>query len=372
MLDQAVTSLLVGGSISAAMFLPVLIWQYRRYGAFLPGRTLWTVVTFVYTTALITYTLFPLPDMSGDYCATHPRVYVLDPTIYFREMAARLAGLPLTEVLLSWDMLQMVFNVALFVPLGVILSDFLVIKARWGIPLGLGVSLLVEATQFTGNWGLVECAYRVADVNDLMTNTLGTAVGYLIALLIPRFIARPEYLRKRRNQARPVTVARRWTGMLLDVVYYGTTWMVAMTIVSVWVLWDSRQPLMSPDGVLQPAVAIGWNTAHVIVTALLVVLPAVTGCRASLGQRTVYLQPVAASKWRLFARMMAVQGALTIIGALHLVAFGVLMVWALADVISVLVTRRGLSCVVSGCQMVDSRADAEPAPVTRTLADSMV
>lgn len=371
-LDQAVTSLLVGGSISALMFLPVLIWQYRRYGAFLPGRTLWTVVTFVYTTALITYTLFPLPDTSGDFCATHPQVYVLDPTLYFREMAQRLAGLPIAEILLSWDMLQMVFNVALFIPLGVILSDFLVIKARWGIPAGLGVSLLVEATQFTANWGLVDCPYRVADVNDLITNTTGTAVGYLIALLIPRFVARPAYLRKRRLHARPVTVWRRWTGMGLDVVYFGATWMLAMTVASVGALFLSGEPLVDQDGGASRAALIAWDAAHYLVVVAVVVLPALIGNQASLGQRTVYLQPAARSRWQLFWRMFVVQGALVIIGPMTLIGFGVLLVWTLIAVLSVLFTRRGLSCVLSGCRLVDSRADDEPAPNAEALADSVV
>lgn len=360
MIDQAINSLRIGGIISVVMFIPVLIWQYRRYGAFQPGRTLWTVLSYIYLTALIAYTLFPMPDMSGDYCAAHPRVYVVDPTLYFREMAERLAGQSWQTVLLSWDVLQTVFNVALFVPLGVLFSDFLVMKARWGIPAGLGVSLLIEATQFTGNWGLMPCSYRVADVNDLITNTTGTAVGYLIALLIPRFIARPEYLRKRRLQARPVTIARRWTGMMLDASYFSASWMLAMTIASIAAFMLSEQPLVASDGSVGDSTRLAWNLANGMVLLLLVIVPGVVGSGASLGQRTVYLRPEG-PRWRRIMRMLVVQGAVVIIGQVSLIAAAVMALWLVVNVFSVLVTRRGLSCVISGCQLVDARASSVPA-----------
>lgn len=362
MLNQAFDSIIVGGAISVAMFLPVLIWQYRRYGAFQPARTLWTIVTFVYTTALITYTLFPLPDMTGDYCATHPQVFVLDPTIYFREMAQRLAGLGLSEALLTWDVLQMVFNVALFVPLGVILSDFVELKAGWAIPVGLGVSLLVEATQFTGNWGLMPCAYRVADVNDLITNTTGTVVGYLIALLIPRFITSPAQLRARRLQARPVTVWRRWTGMLLDLTYWTICWVSAMSVVSIAVFVITGQSFTDAAGNPRPQVVLVWNLTHVLLAILLIVLPTLIGNGASLGQRTVYLRPVG-GRWRLIARALVVQGVAVCLPALGLAASGLGLLWVGVAVVSVLATRRGLSCVITGCQLMDARAGATTAPL---------
>lgn len=364
MLDQAITSLLVGGAISVVLFIPVLIWQYRRYGAFQPARTIWTVVTFVYVTALITYTLFPLPDMSGDYCATHPQVYVLDPTLYFREMAERLAGASPTEVMLSWEMLQMVFNVALFVPLGAILSDFVVLRARWGVPVGLGVSLLVEATQFTGNWGLMACPYRVADVNDLITNTLGTAVGYLVALLIPRFVARPGYLRMRRLQARPVTVWRRWTGMLLDAGYWAISWWVVNAAAGMVLFFVTGRPLVDETGSPEAATLVVWYAVAALSLLVMVLLPALIGNGASLGQRTVWLTPLANARWRLLARALAVQGLAVIAFLLPLPVAGVVLVWVVAAVISVLFARRGLSCVVTGCRMVDVRADPAEALAT--------
>ena len=65
-------------------------------------------------------------------------------------------------------------NIAVFLPLGLLLS-----AAGWRIlptvALGLGISLTVEITQYVLDVG------RTADINDLVTNTSGAALGWAIA-----------------------------------------------------------------------------------------------------------------------------------------------------------------------------------------------
>ena len=82
-------------------------------------------------------------------------------------------------------------NVLLFVPLGVFLPllDRRYRAAKNTVLFGFGLSLAMELLQiFT---------YRATDVNDLITNTLGTLVGYGIAtILVGRF---PELPRKGRD-----------------------------------------------------------------------------------------------------------------------------------------------------------------------------
>lgn len=72
---------------------------------------------------------------------------------------------------------QSILNVFLFLPLGFFLpllwEDFK--KFRFTLLTGFGLSLTIEVLQlFT---------FRVTDVNDLITNTLGTVLGYLLARL---------------------------------------------------------------------------------------------------------------------------------------------------------------------------------------------
>ena len=48
---------------------------------------------------------------------------------------------------------------------------------------GFGLSLTVELTQLTGLWGLYPCPYRQFDVDDLILNTTGVALGFAVVRL---------------------------------------------------------------------------------------------------------------------------------------------------------------------------------------------
>jgi glycopeptide antibiotics resistance protein len=78
---------------------------------------------------------------------------------------------------------QVVLNTLLFVPLGVLVWRRTVRQAAL---LGFGVSLLIEITQLTGNFGTAPFVYRIFDVDDLMTNTAGAALGWILATAITR------------------------------------------------------------------------------------------------------------------------------------------------------------------------------------------
>ena len=60
------------------------------------------------------------------------------------------------------------------------------------VVIGCAVSCLIEATQYTGLFGVVPCTYRVVDIDDVIMNTLGTYVG---VRLLPRVARRSWFMR---------------------------------------------------------------------------------------------------------------------------------------------------------------------------------
>ena len=78
---------------------------------------------------------------------------------------------------------QLFFNIAMFIPLGVLTAGCL----RWGLRAstlaGFGLSLFIELSQLSSNWGLAPCPYRTFDVDDLINNTAGALIGALAVML---------------------------------------------------------------------------------------------------------------------------------------------------------------------------------------------
>jgi len=356
MIQQALQSALAGLIVAVICLVPYLIYQYRRYGQFSASRLVWMVALLVYGTALAAYTLFPLPSVA--WCAVpHPGLLELDPTVYFRDMwQMHAAGTSWTGVATSWTVLQMVLNVLLFMPLGVIVRHLWKLGVARATLLGLGISLLIELTQLTGNWFTAPCAYRVADVNDVWTNTLGAFVGAVLALLTPRLAADAGVLEAMRNLAKPVTRGRRWAGMLFDAAALGLTWLAAAVVMAVGYY-------IVVGGTSDRQAAVAFN--HVITTVAdvccfaVVVGFALTGSGASLGQRMVYLKPVPTRRhpraW-LLVRALVVQGVVLalVLWASSLGLFGA--AWLVLALIWVLFSPRGLSFTIAGCKIADARA----------------
>ena len=77
------------------------------------------------------------------------------------------------------DLRNCVLNILLFLPLGFLLpvlrNEYR--KARKTVGIGIGISGAIEVLQiFT---------YRATDINDLITNSLGAALGFLLWKLLP-------------------------------------------------------------------------------------------------------------------------------------------------------------------------------------------
>jgi hypothetical protein len=217
---SALAALILGSAVAVLLFIPVAAVQYRRDGRLGPADLTVLAGAAVYGVSLWTYTLLPLPDV-GDYACQRAQTRLMAFADDIRRAAEQsgYAGLGTpSELLRNRAFLQVVLNVLLFLPFG----PFVRLITHRGVVvatgLGFAVSLLIEVTQLTGVWGVYPCAYRLFDVDDLLTNTLGAFAGALVSY--PYAARRRRRLgTARRRLPTAVSVGRRLAATLSDVLF---------------------------------------------------------------------------------------------------------------------------------------------------------
>ncbi|MFB4353925.1 VanZ family protein [Microbacterium sp. LS_15] len=166
MVDLAIVAVSVFGGIAFT------VWRLRRGDRFTVLRLLSGVAASVYFAALIALTFLPLRLEASEY---EKPWWIWVNVVPFQDIVDDPVGLTL--------------NVALFVPLG-LLAPVLLRTSTWlrAALLGLLVSGTIEIVQFIGD--VTVGPGRVADIDDLITNVLGTVIGYLVlrlAIRVPAF-----------------------------------------------------------------------------------------------------------------------------------------------------------------------------------------
>jgi VanZ family protein len=152
----------------AAVAFAVLLWRLHRRTAMTVPRVVVSAVMSVYAAGVIGNTLLPIYLGRGGYDLPWWKYPNFTP----------LVG---TE---PFDMLQ---NVVVFVPLGVLLP---LVARVTSLPRVLLCGFLISLTMEVLQWVNAVTAHggHVPDINDLLANTLGAPIGYAVfrvALLLP-------------------------------------------------------------------------------------------------------------------------------------------------------------------------------------------
>lgn len=338
----------IGVIAGIALFVPFVAISYRRRGRLSLARLLMWFAALVYFWAIWTYTLLPLPEPDSIRCVG----MITDPMEMVRDVQKAIAapGSTLTNPAL----LQLVFNVLLFVPLGFFVRVLFGRGILTALLVGFGLSLFIETTQLTGVWGIYPCAYRFFDVGDMITNTSGALLGAVFGLVVPR--AR-RGLSKAADalQPRPVTRGRRALAMLCDGVGFliaSMTSTVAMQLFIGYVLHDRATMI---EGVVSGLVGTGGAAAVWLAVTL------ITG--QSVGDAAVQLRYAGSRMPSFVARLLRWLGGVAGLSAFGLIGGGFDALSNLALLAAVVLffftaQGRGLPGILSGQQLVDARSDA--------------
>ncbi|GHD49517.1 VanZ family protein [Mycetocola manganoxydans] len=165
MLDIRFTIPLIIFAIPALAFLvPLTLIHSQRLGAS-PSRTLWNGVAVAYLIGVAAVAFFPFQVNIGEYANQGPWWSIINPW-------------PIVTI----DIRTFLLNILMTAPLGFLLPMLTRVNTFGRVVLaGALFSLGIEITQI---WFGVFGATRTADVNDLIANTLGAAIGFAVFALV--------------------------------------------------------------------------------------------------------------------------------------------------------------------------------------------
>ena len=209
---------------AALIALPFLIHHYRKYGGMTFARFFLSYSFVLYALCAYFLVILPLPDREAVAQMTGPSVQLL-PFSFFRDLSKE-TGFQLAEpstylpALLSTFTLQFVFNIALLMPLGFYLRYYFRRKLLPAVLISLGVSLFFELTQLSGLYGYYPRAYRLFDVDDLLCNTLGGFLGYVLTGPLMKILPdRDKIDEKSYQKGERVTFTRRCLSLFVDMIF---------------------------------------------------------------------------------------------------------------------------------------------------------
>ncbi|MDR2453377.1 MAG: VanZ family protein [Bifidobacteriaceae bacterium] len=334
----------IGAVLALAAFLPVVALRYRRAGRLRLADIALLVVCAVYFVALWTYTLVPVPETGAYQCAAAN----LRPFAFAGAIEQGGGWRPTNPALL-----QVVFNVVLFMPLGALARLVFRRGAAAATAVGLATTGMIELSQLTGLFGLFPCAYRVFDVDDLAMNTLGALLGSLVAMPFARLMRRPA------PKVAAVSLGRRLVGVLADLMVIGIASFASVVAARALLLYGLKVPPGSLDQawpqVAGGAVALALEAAWVLLDG------------RTCGEAIVDLRPVEARPrlGRRLVKLVAGVGGYIALGLFDFAAAPPLLAaFCLVSLILIVTTRdrRGLSGLAAGLPMGIDPPPAGPGP----------
>ena len=220
LLQLVVVGVAGGLGVFALILLPAMLLQRRRFGRVRPSRLVAVAAICLYTMSLAGLTVAPAYDVAVTCRSRSGGAVRLDPFHTLAEvLAMQRGGAGLLELATSFTVLQILLNMALFLPLGLILRGVFRLETTTAVAMSMLLSALIEITQYAGAFGLYPCGVRIADIEDLLANTAGAALGALLAPVLTRWRV-PLFAREDRRRdgapgsatdADPVEdVLRRW------------------------------------------------------------------------------------------------------------------------------------------------------------------
>ncbi|MDR0899647.1 MAG: VanZ family protein [Lactobacillaceae bacterium] len=210
--------------------VPLIIWQYRKYGSLSIWRALMVISFTFYMVTVYFLIMLPLPNMQyiQHLEQIHAPTMNWNPIAIFNDFFRTnpiFHGGNLVAMIKDSSFTQPIFNILMTLPFGIYLRYYFKVSIKKIFVFGFFLSLFFELTQLSGLYGIYPRPYRLFDVDDLLTNTLGAGIGGLIAPYLSRIIPNLDKVDERAAEhSSQVSIVRRTVAFVFDFVVFAILW----------------------------------------------------------------------------------------------------------------------------------------------------
>ena len=235
-INNIYTGLLVFPLIAALFTLPYAVYQYNRHGSVSKYRTLIIYSFILYMLIAFFMVSLPLPDRASTAGNTWRDHLNLIPFrqiwLYWHDRTFSISAFQ--KYLVSMPFWQLLFNILLTVPFGVYMRYYFKLSLKRTVLYSFMLSLFYEISQLTALFGIYPGPYRLADIEDLICNTLGGAGGWFMASVFARaLLGRDEIDEKCRASGQTVTGMRRSWAAIFDYVCVSAVYFFLIGVIRV-------------------------------------------------------------------------------------------------------------------------------------------
>lgn len=232
-------AVLVFPVLAFVLTLPYVIVQYFKYGSvsFLRSLILYTFIFYLLSAYFLV--IMPLPHRSevgpGRELNLVPFKFVekfkAETVLNIHDSSTYLAAM-------RQECLYVVlFNVLMTMPFGMYMRYYFRQNIVTTTILTFALSAFFEFTQYTGLYFIYEGSYRICDVDDLIQNTFGGILGYILMCIVGLIVpvpTRDDIDKKAYTKGLRVSGLRRSVMFLIDFLVYGLITLVAVYKVGKW------------------------------------------------------------------------------------------------------------------------------------------
>lgn len=247
------TAIIIFPFLAFAISFIFIIYEYRKYGTFLFRRAVILYSFVFYLLCAYFLVILPLPPRAevANYTSQIIELRPFYTVVRFMHDTKLVIGDSSTYLpaLRQGAVLEPLFNILLLVPFGIYLRYYFKFSFKKVVLSGFLLSLFFELTQLSGLYFIYPRPYRLADVNDLINNTLGAVVGYAVTpvftFLLP---SRADIDEAAYKKGQEVTIFRRLVAFMIDWILI---WFVSLIVelllqlIPQYRAWDAQGQVFS-------------------------------------------------------------------------------------------------------------------------------